>query len=151
MEMTRTITLIIGIAVIASTSVVPAAFGAGRYGGNQEPVDFWNYESGVKVADSTPGVPPGDLAQLFSGTGIAADTTAGAPDLTQLLVAKNGVLDSSLTGAMAASSSSTTESPTGSGTDIAWDQIGIGLGIGVILAIGLGVALRFAHVRPFAH
>jgi hypothetical protein len=36
----------------------------------QSPVDFWNYDSktGEKVADSSPGVASGDLAQLWSGS-----------------------------------------------------------------------------------
>ena len=33
--------------------------------GSAEPVDFWNYESGRKVADSSPGVSPEGLANLY--------------------------------------------------------------------------------------
>jgi hypothetical protein len=36
----------------------------------QSPVDFWNYDSktGEKIADSSPGVAPGDLAKHWSGS-----------------------------------------------------------------------------------
>lgn len=146
--MTRTITLIMVVAAMALTGVVPAALGAGRFGGTQERVDFWNYESDVKVSDSSPGIAPNDLALLYSsaGQGIETGTNVGAPDLAQLLMAKNGVVDASLTSAPGTSSASGD-----SGTDIAWDQVAVGLGIGVLLALGLGLAMRIAHVRPFAH
>jgi hypothetical protein len=32
-----------------------------------EHADFWNYESGVKVADASPGVAPEELATLYGG------------------------------------------------------------------------------------
>jgi hypothetical protein len=40
-----------------------------------EHADFWNYESGAKVADSSPRMPPQDLATLYSGS---AAPTAGS-------------------------------------------------------------------------
>jgi hypothetical protein len=42
-------------------------------------------------------------------------------------------------------------SVTTSDSDIQWPQIGIGFGIGIVLLFGLGLAMRAAHVRPFAH
>ena len=38
-----------------------------------------------------------------------------------------------------------------SDSEIQWPQIGIGFGIGIVLLFGLGLAMRAAHVRPFAH
>jgi hypothetical protein len=59
--MTRTISLITATVGAALLFAVPA-YGEGR---PAEPPDFWNYESGAKVADTTPGVAPDELASLF--------------------------------------------------------------------------------------
>jgi hypothetical protein len=152
--MPRTISLIIGIAVIALTVAVPAAVGAGRLPGSQERSDFWNYESNAKVADSSPGVAPQDLAKLFAGSGRGLEANSAAvvsPDITDLLMAKNGVVDSSLVDALDANSGSVDVSTVDSGTEIEWRQVGIGLGIGILVVLGVGLATRVVHVRPFAH
>jgi hypothetical protein len=40
--------------------------------GAVKPVDFWNYDaSGKKIADTSPGVSPDQLAQLWSGSNVA--------------------------------------------------------------------------------
>jgi hypothetical protein len=40
--------------------------------GAVKPVDFWNYDaSGKKIADTSPGVSPDQLAELWSGTNVA--------------------------------------------------------------------------------
>jgi hypothetical protein len=152
--MTRRISLIIGIAVIALTVGVPAAFGAGRLPSLQEHPDFWNYESNAKVADFSPGVAPQDLAKLFAGSRRALGTgsvAVASPDIIDLLLAKNGVVDRSVVDGFAANSGSTEVSTVDSGTQIEWPQLGIGLGIGILLVLGLGLAMRITHVRPFAH
>jgi hypothetical protein len=153
--MTRRISLIFGLAAIALTVAVPAAFGEGRLAGSQEHSDFWNYESNAKVADSSPGVAPQDLAKLFAGSGRRGLGTNYAevvsPDTVGLLMAKNGVVDSSLVDALTANGGSVEVSRVTSGTEIEWTQVGIGLGIGILLVLGLGLATRIAHVRPFAH
>jgi len=152
--MTRRISLIIGVAVIALTVAVPAAFGEGRLAGSQEPSDFWNYESNAKVADSSPGVAPQDLAKLFAGSGRGLGTgnaAVASPDIVDLQMAKNGVVDSSLVDALRANSGSVEVSTVASSTEIEWTQVGIGLGIGILLVLGLGLATRIVHVRPFAH
>src|SRR4029453_6332790 len=46
--------------------------------GSPRPADFWNYDSGVKVADASPGVRPQDLATLY---GVSDDTLGGGPQL----------------------------------------------------------------------
>jgi hypothetical protein len=154
--MTRRISLIIGVAVIALTVVVPAAFGAGGYPGSQQRADFWNYDptTGEKIADTSPGVAPQDLAKLFagSGRGLATNYAEGvSPDIVDLLVDKNGVVDSSVVDALGANNGSPEVSTVDSGAEIEWPRVGIGLGIGILLALGLGLAMRIAHVRPFAH
>jgi hypothetical protein len=152
--MTRTISLIIGIAVIALTVAVPAAFGGGRLPSSQERSDFWNYESNAKVADSSPGVAPQDLAKLFAGSGPGFETNntdAVPPAILDLLMAKNGGVDRSLVDALGANSGRVEVSTIDSGTEIEWPQVGIGFGIAILLALGVGMAMRVAHVRPFAH
>ena len=151
--MTRTISFI-GIAVIALIVAVPAAFGAGRFPGSQERSDFWNYDSHAKVADSSPGVEPQDLANLFAGSEAGIETNypkVVSPDIVALLVAKNGALDSSMVDALSANSERIEVSTIDSGTEIEWPQVGIGLGFALLLAVGVGMAMRVAHVRPFAH
>jgi hypothetical protein len=182
--MTRRISLIIGVAVIALTVVVPAAFGAGRYPGSQQRSDFWNYQSNAKVADSSPGVAQQDLATLFAGSGrglgtnyakgvspdivdmlvakngvvdssvvdaLGANREGPSTDIVDMLVAKNGVVDSSVVEALGANGGSPEVSTVDSGTEIEWPRVGIGLGIGILLVLGLGLTMRIAHVRPFAH
>jgi hypothetical protein len=41
--------------------------------------------------------------------------------------------------------------PTSSGSEIEWPQIGVGFGIGLVLALGLYLAMRFTRIRPLAH
>jgi hypothetical protein len=152
--MKRTISLIIGIAVIALTAAVPAAFGAGRLPSSDERSDFWNYESNAKVADSSPSVAPQDLAKLFSGSGPGFETNyadAVSPAVLELLTAKNGGVDRSLVDALTANAGSLEVSTIDSRTEIEWPQVGVGLGIALLLAFGVGLAMRVAHVRPFAH
>jgi hypothetical protein len=152
--MTRRISLIIGIAVIALTVVVPTALGAGRVSDSHEHPDFWNYEANVKVADTSPGIAPQDLANLFaaSGSGFETNNAGGlSPAIVDLLVAKNGVLDSSVVDALTANGGSVDVSTVDSGTEIEWQQVGMSLGIGILLVLGVGLAMRVAHVRPFAH
>ena len=129
--MTRRISLIVGVAVLA-LFVVPAALGAGRYPDSQQRPDFWNYESNAKVADSSPGVAPQDLARLFAGYGRGLGTNYAVVD------------------ALGANSGSPEVSTVDSSTEIE-SRVGIGLGIGILLVLGLGLAMRIAHVRPFAH
>ena len=66
------ITTLLGVAALA---LAPSALANQPRGASSaasvdspEHADFWNYESGSKVADSSPGVPPQDLAALFSGS-----------------------------------------------------------------------------------
>lgn len=149
--MTRRISLIIGVAALA-LFIVPAAFGEGRYPGPQQPSDFWNYQSNVKIADTSPGVAPEDLATLYGVPDVGTNyAPVRSPSIEELMMAKNGVVDTALVDALNASGGSGEVSATDPATEIDWRQIGIGLGIGVFFVLGLGLATRVAHVRPFAH
>jgi hypothetical protein len=89
--------------------------------GSPKHADLWNYESRVKVADTSPGVLPQDLATIYADSdGILASdrTSGGVPRLT---------------------------------TANTNPEFGIGLVIGLVSALGLALILRVAHVRPFAH
>jgi hypothetical protein len=62
----------------------------------------------------------------------------------------NGYIDAP--GRVVPPTTTTTQvSATGSDSEIQWPQLGIGFGIGIVLLFGLGLAMRAAHVRPFAH
>jgi hypothetical protein len=150
-EMTRRISLIIGVAALA-LFIVPAALGEGRLAGSQEPSDFWNYRSNVNVADTSPGIAPQDLATLYAGSDVGTNyAPVRYSNIEDLMMAKNGVVDTALVDALNASGGSTEASTTDSATEIDWRQIGIGLGIGALFVLGLGLVTRVAHVRPFAH
>jgi hypothetical protein len=118
----------------------------------KERSDFWNYEPNAKVADSSPGVAPQDLAKLFAGSEPGIETNYAqvvSPDIVDLLVAKNGALDRSLVDAVGANSGRVEVSTIDSDTEIERPQVGLGLAI--LLAVGVEMAMRVAHVRPFAH
>jgi hypothetical protein len=72
--MTRSISLI-DIMALAGLALVPAALGTQQYGdafARTQHVDFWNYDrqTGAKIADTSPGLAPQDLAGLYSAEGI---------------------------------------------------------------------------------
>lgn len=46
---------------------------------------------------------------------------------------------------------SATVTPTSSGREIDYPQVGIGLGLGVLLALGLYLTVRYTRIRPVAH
>jgi len=91
--MTRRISIIVGIAVTALAVAVPTALGDGRLAGSIEsqPADFWNYDStGAKVANTSPGVAPQDLGDLF---GTMSPTTVSRPDSHDLGQSAQGYRD----------------------------------------------------------
>lgn len=65
---------VLAAAALATATVLAAAWDVGT--GTTEPagvprhVDFWNYDAntGEKIANSSPGVAPEDLARLWSGS-----------------------------------------------------------------------------------
>ena len=74
--MTRTISLV-AILALACLALVPTALGNHQYGDaftRTPQADFWNYDrqTGAKIADTSPGVAPRDLATLVSGPSAAS-------------------------------------------------------------------------------
>ena len=150
--MTRTISLIIGIAVTALVVAVPAAFGEGRVAGSQgqDAVKYFYANERATLASS-----PGsavvsrpdshETVQPFSYMDAAerADRVSNLPGRDVVLLSGDD---------------HTTFQPVDSSTpvasiapDIDWPQVGIGFGIGIALALGLILALRATRQRPLAH
>ena len=123
--MTRTISLIIGIAVVTLVAV-PAAFGKGQL---PEPL------SGVAYFKAN------ELATLVQQPVQGPTSDLGQRDMrfSQVPTNEPGTREARI-------------SPPVSGTDIEWQQLGIGLGLGIALAFGLVLMFRATrHERPLAH
>ena len=135
--MIRRITLIIGIAVAALAVGVPVA-SADAWFADRQQVDFWNYDAqtGRKMADTSPGVAPGDLAGLYSSVSDPHEARSGwhGRDLNYT----EGPGDP----AVAVASD---------GGEFKWPELGIGLGIGVLLMIGLYLGMKATRHRSLAH
>jgi hypothetical protein len=155
--MTRRISLIIGTAVAALAVGVPIA-SADAWFADRQQADFWNYDAqtGRQITNTSPGVQPGDLAELYStpsdvgGQQVpvlrrSAPDSPGNLDLRRRAEARSSW--------HAPSAVESTESAAGitDGDDIEWAQIGVGLGIGVLLGLGLLFGLRGARQRPLTH
>ena len=126
-EMTRTISLIIGIAVVALVAV-PTALGEGRLAGSepQSGVAYFKANELTTLVQQPVQVPTNDL---------------GKRDMrfSQVPTNEPGTREARI-------------SPPVSGTDIEWQQLGIGLGLGIALAFGLVLMFRATrHERPLAH
>jgi hypothetical protein len=149
--MTRTISFIIGIAVTALAVAVPTALGEGRLAGSN-PQDAVTYFKANELATLVQ-----QPVQLDRRTD-AWDRTAPAPQSSTYrdagqrstfpVTGSDGYVDANQRGVGPVNP---TVSPTSSGTDIEWPQVGIGLGIGIALAFGLLLMLRATRQRPLAH
>ena len=178
--MTRTITLIIGVAVAALTIGAPVASGDPWFADRQNQADFWNYDpqTGRKIADTSPGLSPQDLAGQYSPSSevsvpqlrrSAIDSPANRELRIEALDRQYGlgeVVGSELDAYPASTVliNRALENPVSvpgndqpapvsasTGREIEWPQIGIGLGIGALLMIGLYVTLKATRHRPLAH
>jgi hypothetical protein len=156
--MTRRISLIIGTAVAALALGVPVA-SADAWFADRQQADFWNYDAqtGRKVTDTSPGVPPGDLAGLYS---TASDATgqqvpllrrSAADSPANLDLRRRAEARSSWHAPSVVLSSEPVAAGVSDDDGIEWAQIGIGLGIGLLLGLGLLVGLRGARHRPLPH
>jgi hypothetical protein len=164
--MTRRISLIIGAAIAALTVGIPVAsagaapilhVGVGSQDQSQQS-DFWNYDAqGRKVADTSPGVQPGDLADLYSGPSDVGGQQVpqlrrSAPDSPANVYLRQRAEARSAWHAPDPASSEPVAAGAPGGDDIEWAQIGAGLGIGVLLGLGLLVALKGVRPhRPLPH
>jgi len=157
--MTRRISLIIGTAVAALAVGVPVASAGAPpiWHDGIKHGDFWNYDAqtGQKIANTSPGVESGELADLYSSPSDvggqqvpvlrrSAPDSPGNLDLRRRAEARNNGH-----GPHAA-----TDQPAvvavSDGGEIAWAELGIGLGIGVLLGLGLILGLR-GPGRPLPH
>lgn len=146
--MTRTISLIIGIAVVA-LAAVPTAFGEGRLAGSPEQdgvASFYANERATLatqplVVVSRPDSHEVNRASGYMDAGERAARISQPPSDTVFLSGDDHVTVRS------------PESPivTASGRDVEWPQVGIGFGIGIALAIGLGLSLKATRPRNLAH
>jgi hypothetical protein len=146
--MTRTISLIIGIAVVALV-VVPVALGEGRLAGSQEQSGVAYFYANERATLAQQPVvldrrtDAFDRADVVEQTPyIASERSAPArPDVSTYLDAnERGTVPST---------PSVTPSSTGDG--IEWPQVGIGFGVGMLLAIVLGLSLKATRPRTLAH
>ena len=146
--MTRPISLIIGIAVVALVAV-PTAFGEGRLAGSPEPNAVASSPANERatladhplVVVSRPDSHEVDPSAGYMDAAERAARISQPPSETVLLSGDDHVIVRS------------TESPTvtASGRDVEWPQVGIGFGIGIALAIVLGLSLKAMRPRNLAH
>jgi hypothetical protein len=166
--MTRTISLIIGIATAALAVAVPAALGEGRLAGSQTPNGvayfYANERATLASSQSNAVVSRPDSHELVQSSGSPvsrpdshetvqpfsyidaaerADRIASIPGRDVVLLSGDDHVTFQPVDA--------TEPVASSGRDVDWPQVGIGLGIGIALALGLMLALRATRQRPLAH
>jgi len=164
--MTRTISLIIGIATAALAVAVPAALGEGRLADSQTPNGVANsYANELASNQSNAVVSRPDSHELVQST----DSPVSRPDSHETVqpfsyidAAERADRIASIPGrdvVLLSGDDHLTFQPvdttepvaTSGGSDLDWPQIGIGLGIGIALALGLMLALRATRQRPLAH
>lgn len=150
--MTRTISLIIGIAVVALVAV-PTAFGEGRLAGSPEPdgvAFFYANERATMTSESSP--PPVSentpesaavRAERLRSEGL--NRKYGLGDFGTAVNYKDANERVDLPTAPDSAPVATT------GREVEWPQIGIGFGIGIALAIVLGLSLKATRPRTLAH
>jgi hypothetical protein len=151
--MTRTISLIIGIAVTALAVAVPTALGEGRLAGSEQQSGvayFYANERATLANQQVPGVvsrpDSHEISTPFSYID-AADRAArisSAPSRDVVLLSGDDHVTQPV-------EVSTPVASSNSGNDIDWSQLGIGLGIGIALALGLMLVFRATRQRPLAH
>ena len=134
--MTRTISFIIGIAVVALVAV-PTAFGEGRLAGSPE-------QSGV-ASNYT----PQDVQRMSDSWAARGGVLTNVPSSSYYLPQQIEAMSQGW--AARGGTGSETVRLSGDGRHIEWSQIGIGFGIGMLLAIGLGLSLRATRPRTLAH
>ena len=166
--MTRTISLIIGIAVTALVVAVPAAFGEGRLAGSQgqDAVKYFYANERATLA-SSPGsavVSRPDSHELIQSSASVVsrpDSHETVQPFSYIDAAERADRVSNLPTrdvVLLSGDDHTTFQPVDTSTPVAssdgsldWPQVGFGFGIGIALALGLILALRATRQRPLAH
>lgn len=133
--MTRTLTLVVGIAIAALT-IAPMALGEGRLAPLYPPSQVTTYQE-------PRGHPPARTSMLELAN------AAGKLDVATISKALATYRD----GPERTIPVSTTVQATSasSGSDIEWSQVGVAFGLGILLAVGLGLGVRAVRARPIAH
>jgi hypothetical protein len=165
--MTRTISLITGIAVTALVVAVPAAFGEGRLAGSQGQDAVQNFYANERatVASSPASsvVSRPDSHELIQTSPVVSrpDSHETVQPFTYIDAAERAYRVSNLPGrdvVLLSGDDHTTFQPVDTSTPVAssdgnldWPQVGVGLGVGIALALGLILALRATRQRPLAH
>jgi hypothetical protein len=171
--MTRTISLIIGIAVVALVAV-PTAFGEGRLAGSDEQTAVQYFKSNELATLVQQPVQLDHRTDAFGRTSSTQAQPATYKDANERVVQPQSVVAERLRSeglnrmyglgefGTAASykdanervdiPSTPVEAPVAtSGRDVEWPQVGIGFGIGIALAIVLGLSLKATRPRSLAH
>jgi hypothetical protein len=162
--MTRTISLIIGIAVTALVVAVPTAFGEGRLAGSngQDSVKYFANERATLASSQVVSRPDSHELVQSNGTLVSRpDSHEIVQPFTYMDAAERAARISSAPGRdvvllsgddhITFQPADTSTSVASSGRDVDWPQVGIGFGIGIALALGLLLALRATRQRPLAH
>ena len=154
--MTRTISLIIGIALTALVVAVPAAFGEGRLAGsNEQDVKYASQPAAVSRPDSH------ELVQSNGAVVSRPDSHETVQPFSYIDAAERADRISSMPGRdvvllsgddhITFQPADTSVPVASSGRDFDWPQVGIGFGIAIALALGLLLALRATRQRQLAH
>ena len=150
--MTRTISLIIGIAVVALVAV-PTAFGEGRLAGSQEQNGVAHFYANERATLSQQPVQLDRRTDAFDRTAVlkvsplvVSEHSAGFQRDVSTYVDANERTD-----VLSAPTAAPTSAPSSTGDGVDWPQIGIGFGIGIALAIVLGLSLKATRPRSLAH
>ena len=169
--MTRTISLIIGIATAALAVAVPTAFGEGMLAGSQKQnavaYFYANERATLASSQGSAVVSRPDSHELIQSPGSLVsrpdshELTQPSQPFTYMDAAERANRISSAPGrdvVLLSGDDHVTFQPVdsstsvvSSGRDFNWPQVGIGLGIGIALALGLLLALRATRQRPLAH
>ena len=179
--MTRTISLIIGIAVTALAVAVPTAFGEGKLAGSKDGngvayfyaneratmqdgvANFYaNERATMSEQSSAPLVSRPDSHETLTQQGLPVVSRPDSHETIQPFsyidaadrvrtVPSSDVVLLSGDDHKAFGTVDTSTPVASSGRDFDWPQVGIGLGVGIALALGLILALRATLQRPLAH
>lgn len=154
--MTRTISLIIGIATAALVVGVPTALGEGRLAGSLEPAPEvapdWFERAADRAIEGNGGIV---VSRSDSHDVIRYDSNgyADAAERAQRIdiVVPTALTDSFERSAPPQGTLDSTSQSVPAGSDRDWSQLGTGFGLGLILALGLMLAMRYTRGRQLAH
>jgi hypothetical protein len=166
--MTRTISLIIGIAVTALVVAVPTAFGEGRLAGSQgqDAVAYFYANERATLASSPAALVVSrpdshELIQSSAAVVSRPDSHETVQPFTYVDAAERASRISNLPRydvVLLSGDDHKPFKPVETSTPVAssdgnldWPQVGIGFGIGIALILGLILVLRTTRQRPLAH